>query len=305
MKRKEFISLIGVGSLFPLDVMAKAEKLAKTSEYIMKTIPSTGQKIPVIGMGTSRTFNVGSSIALRNDRTEVLKTFFNMGGKLIDSSPMYGSSEEVVGYALKKLGQKDFISATKVWTSTTDEGKQQFKSALKLWGTDHIDIYQVHNLINWKDHLKVLRKYKEEGKIKYIGITTSHARRLDDFRDIMKNEKLDFAQFTYNLEERWNEKETLAIAKDQGIATLINRPFERGYLFDRVKGKKLPAFASEIGCQNWAQYFLKWIVSHPAVTCAIPATSKVAHMKENMGALTGKLPDQKMRIEMLKYYESL
>lgn len=301
MKRREFVTLIGVGSLFPLELLGQDNQ----PKYIAKTIPSSGAHIPVIGMGTSRTFNVGASTRLRDVRCEVLARFFEMGGRLIDSSPMYGSSEEVVGYCLKKLGQKDYISATKVWNDDTQAGKEQFQSALKLWGQDHIDIYQVHNLRNWQEHLKVLQQYKAEGKIKYIGITTSHQRRIPDFQDIMKTQDLDFAQFTYNLDERWNEGETLAIAQDRGIATLINRPFARGALFRRVKGEKLPGFASEIGCQNWAQYFLKWVVSHPGVTCAIPATSKVDHMVENMGALVGGLPDQNMRAEMLKYFSSL
>ena len=301
MKRRKFVSLVGLGSLFPFTLSGQD----KSNTYITKPIPSSGQPIPVIGMGTSRTFNVGTSTRLREVRCQVLARFFEMGGQLIDSSPMYGSSEAVVGYCLKQLGQPRFISATKVWNDDTQDGKEQFQEALKLWGQNHIDIYQIHNLRNWKEHLAVLRQYKAEGKIKYIGITTSHRRRLSDFQEIMKTETLDFAQFTYNLDERWNESETLAIAQDRGIATMINRPFERGSLFRRVRGKRLPDFAAEIACTNWAQYFLKWVVSHQAVTCAIPATSKVEHMTENMGALVGKLPDQEMRKEMLKYFLSL
>ncbi len=302
MKRRDFVSLVGLGALFPNLLWSRSPN---SNSYITKEIPKSGQSIPVIGMGTSRTFNVGNTESLRKARTEVLRTFFSMGGQLIDSSPMYGSAEDVVGYGLSRLGKQNLVSATKVWTSSTSEGKEQFSDSLRLWRKQSIDIYQIHNLVNWREHLKVLRKYKEEGKIKYIGITTSHERRLDDFRTIMKSEPLDFVQFSYNLNERWNEKETLAIAKDRGIAVIINRPFERGGLFDKVEGKPLPEWAQEFDCANWAQFFLKWVVSHPAVTCAIPATTKVEHMKENMGAQIGKLPDSKMRDKMLAYYQGL
>lgn len=301
--RRELLKIMALGLLCPSTLLAEVTKIP---QYIKKTIPSSGEKIKVIGMGTSRTFNVGSSNELREARTKVLAKFFEMGGQLIDSSPMYGSSEAVLGYGLKKLGIKpQLVSATKVWTSSVEDGKRQFQQSLKLWGQDTIDIYQIHNLVNWKDHIKVLRKYKEEGKIKYVGITTSHGRRLEDFRNIMKTEKLDFVQFTYNLDERWNEHKTLDLAKDKGIAVMINRPFKRGELFDRVKGKPLPEWAKEIDCKTWSQYFLKWIVSHPAVTCTVPATSRVDHMKENMGALTGRQPDAKMRQKMLKHFHSL
>ena len=305
MKRREILKIIGLTALYPhLPVFAAN---GKKSEYILKSIPKTGEKIPVIGMGTSRTFNVGQSTALRDERIQVLKVFFEMGGTVIDSSPMYGSSPEVLGYALKKLGvPKDLFAATKVWTSSAEEGKRQFKESMKDWGLKDFELYQIHNLVGWQEHLEILRKYKDEGKIRYIGITTSHGRRLEEFRSIMKKEPLDFIQVTYNLEERWNDNDqTLRIAKDKGIAVLANRPFQRGDLFERVKGKKLPEWAKEFDCETWSQFFLKWVVSHPSITCAIPATSKVEHMKENMGALQGRLPDENMRKKMLTHFQSL
>ena len=263
--------------------------------------------IPAVGMGTSRTFNVGSSLALRKSRLEVLRTFFEMGGKLIDSSPMYGTSEEVIGYCLRELNKspKDFVSATKVWTSSTDEGKKQFKEALKLWGQKKIDIYQIHNLLNWEEHLKVLRKYKQMGTIQSIGITTSHGRRLDDLAALIKKEPIDYLQITYNMEERWNESVLLPLALKKKIPVIVNRPFQRGDLFDKVKSKKLPEWIKEYEIKTWSQFFLKWAMSHPAVSYVIPATSKVVHMKENMGALKGPLPDAKVRARMLTYYQSL
>lgn len=309
MKRRNFIKLLGLSPLLPITsqlAFGESKSSAKVAtKIITKKIPSSGEAIPVIGMGTSRTFNVGQSTQFRNIRAQVLETFFEMHGTTIDSSPMYGSSEEVLGYCFEKLGKKKLFSATKVWTSSTDEGKTQFADSLRLWKQSQIDLYQIHNLVNWREHLKVLREYKAAGKICYIGITTSHRRRIDDFAEILKKEPLDFAQFTYNLEERWNESKLLKIAADRGVAVMINRPLERGELFDRVAGKPLPEFAKEIDCTNWAQFFLKWVVSHPSVTCAIPATSQVAHMRENMGALKGRLPDAKMRQEMLKYYEGI
>ena len=270
---------------------------------ILKTIPSSGQKIPAIGMGSFRTFNVGKSSRLRKSRQEVLKEFFARGGTLIDSSPMYGTSEEVLGHCLKNLKMQDRVfSATKVWTASKEEGKQQFRDSLNLWGLKKLDLYKIHNLLGLQGHLAELKELKKRGQIQYLGVTTSHNRHVSELQALMKKEPLDFVQFTYSMTERWNDPETLAIAKGQGIAVIVNRPFEKGYIFDKVKNKPLPGIAKELGCRYWSEYFLKWIVAHPAVTCAIPATSQLEHMKENMRALYGPLPDAKMRDQMLKSF---
>lgn len=300
MNRRMFMTL-----LLSTPFFSKATQL-NSKNFILRKVPSSGEKIPAIGMGTWQTFNVGSSQNLRNQRLEVLRTFFAMGGGLIDSSPMYGSAQEVVGYCLQKLNYpKSLISADKIWTYSTDEGKEQFEEMKKLWGLNKFDLVQVHNLLNWKEHLNSLRELKEKGEIKYIGITTSHGRRHDDFESILKTEKIDFIQLTYNLDDRLAEKRLLPLAQDKGIAIIANRPFDGGNIFARVKNSPLPEWAAEIDCNYWSQIFLKFIISHPAITLAIPATSKVEHMKENMGACYGKLPDAQLRKKIIKDFERI
>ncbi len=300
MKRRDFIYFL---SLLPfVDLFAKE----KERKFILKKIPSSGQEIPAIGMGTWITFNVGSSPRLRDQRTKVLGKFFYMGGGLIDTSPMYGSAQEVIGHCLRKLSYpKQLFSADKIWTSSTSEGKEQFQEMKKLWGIQSFDLIQIHNLLNWEEHLETLREYKKQGKIKYIGITTSHGRRHADLEKIMTSHSLDFVQLTYNIADTKTETRLLEIAKDKGIAVIANRPLDGGDLFERVQNKSLPVWAKEFDCQNWAQFFLKFVISHPAITCAIPATSKVEHMVENMGACYGNLPDEKMRTRMKHHFSSL
>ncbi len=272
----------------------------------VRAIPSSGEKLPVIGMGSWITFHVGNNAAERAIRVEILREFFARAGGMIDSSPMYGYSEEVIGYCLKRLGKPEALfSATKVWTVGEMIGVSQMKHSQYLWGGDEFDLMQIHNLVDWKTHMKTLREWKEQGRIRYIGITTSHGRRHGEFEQVMKREPLDFAQFTYNILDREAERRLLPVAADRGIAVIVNRPFRRGALLDRLKGKPLPAWAGEWDCQNWAQFLLKFIVSHPAVTCAIPATSQVAHMRENMGANFGRLPDSRTRARMVRYVETI
>ncbi|MDH3609928.1 MAG: aldo/keto reductase, partial [Gammaproteobacteria bacterium] len=200
---------------------------------------------------------------------------------------------------------KSLFSATKVWTPGEWLGIQQMEASQELWGLDYIDLMQVHNLVDWKTHLKTLREWKESKRIRYLGITTSHGRRHEELIKIMRTEPLDFVQFTYNITHTESEKELLSLARDQGIAVIINRPFDGGNLFNKVENKPLPEWAKEFDCHNWAQYFLKFILSHPAVTVAIPATSRIDHMDENMGALKGSLPDASMRKKMLSHYHSI
>lgn len=277
-----------------------------TQQIIEKAIPSTGEKIPAIGMGTWQTFDVGSSATKRSSLEEVLKLFVDMGGKLIDSSPMYGSSEEVVGDLAQKLGlHSSLFMATKVWTSGEEKGRQQMNESMDLLKVQKLDLMQVHNLVDYKTHLKTLQGWKEEGKIRYIGITHYTTSSYPDLMRVIKENKLDFVQFNYSMQTREAEKSILPLAADRGVAVIINRPFEGGNIFARAKGKELPAWAADFDCHSWGQFFLKYIISHPAVTCAIPATDKPKHLKDNMGAAYGKLPDSDTRKKMVNYFNSL
>ncbi len=279
---------------------------AATRPILTRPIPSSGERLPVIGMGSWITFDVGDNVARRDARAKVLKRFFSLGGVLVDSSPMYGSSEAVIGYGLNRLaGRKQLFSATKIWTPLTWYGAKQFNNSRRLWGEDRFDLLQIHNLLNWEEHLASLRRWQSEGQVRYLGITTSHGRRHDEFERVMKRETLDFAQFTYNIVDRAAEARLLPAARERGLAVIINRPFRRGLLLDRLKSKALPNWAVEFDCTNWPQFLLKFIVSHPAVTCAIPATSRVDHMVENMGAAYGRLPDPALRARMIRYVADL
>lgn len=274
---------------------------------LLRRIPASGEMIPAVGMGSWLTFGIDpDNLAARNVRVEILRTFFAMGGELIDSSPMYGTAEKIIGYGLKQIeNDQNLFSATKVWTHGWRAGIRQMERSRLLWGVERFDLMQIHNLLDWQTHLATLRGWKDEGKIRYLGITTSHGRRHEELERIMRNEPLDFVQFTYNMLDREAEQILLPLAAERGIAVIINRPFQRGGLFDAFQHQPLPEWTTEIDCDNWAQFFLKFIISHPAVTCAIPATSRVAHMRENMGACYGRVPDAAMRRRMLRYVESL
>lgn len=279
---------------------------AMESQTIKKTIPASGEELSVIGMGTSRTFDAGSDPALLDQLTGVLQAFFDHGGQVIDSSPMYGSAEQVLGDLLQRVDSRDgLFAATKVWIYGRKAGIEQMQASMDKMGLKSMDLMQIHNMRDWKTHIDTLRKWKEEGKIRYIGITTSHGRDHDEFLHIMKREDLDFVQFSYNIDNRAAEEDILPVAADRGIATLINRPFQRGSLFNKVKDVPLPGWAADIDCETWAQVFLKYIAAHPAVTCVIPATSKVEHMVDNMGAGHGRLPDAALRKQMEDDFERL
>lgn len=269
-------------------------------------IPSSGAQVPVIGLGSWLTFDAGSVPHRRDNVRAVMQAFFDRGGGMIDSSPMYSTAQEVIGEGLSGIENKQSLfSATKVWIPGRSTGIWQMESALKLWGLDSFDLLYVHNLLDWDAHLPWLREWQQQGRVRHIGVTTSHGRRHGELLDVMRKEKMDCVQFTYNILDREAERHLLPVAQDRGLAVVINRPFRGGSLFGRVRNQPLPDWAAEIEVTNWAQYFLKFIVSHPAVTCAIPATSQVAHLHENMGALSGPLPGAQMREEMIRYYESL
>lgn len=258
-------------------------------------------------MGSWITFHVGDNPAERAVRVEILRHFFDRGGGVIDSSPMYGYSEEVIGYCLKRLDDTGgLFSATKVWTPGGLLGISQMKHSEFLWGVHGFDLMQIHNLVDWETHLVTLKRWKSEGRIRYIGVTTSHGSRHNELEKIMRTQPVDFVQFTYNIVDREAENRLLPLAADRGIAVIINRPFRRGWLPERLQGRHpLPSWAAELDCDNWPQFLLKFIVSHPHVTCAIPATSQVVHMQENMGAGFGRLPDAAARRRMVRYVEKL
>ncbi|MEM7542311.1 MAG: aldo/keto reductase [Pseudomonadota bacterium] len=301
MKRRDFLRQLSVLPLAP-GVVAATYGLEGVASGV---IPSSGERLPVIGMGSWLTFDVGTSSHGRASRTKVLKTFFDNGGTLVDSSPMYGSSEAVIGHCLKQIEGEQLFSATKVWTPGRWLGVKQMERSVSLWHELPMDLLQVHNLLDWKTHLKTLRSWKEEGRVRYIGVTTSHGRRHDALAEIMRTEPIDFVQLTYNIVDREAEQTLLPIALDKGIAVIANRPFKHSLLFDPVRHLPVPGWARDIDCDNWAQIFLKFAVSHPAVTCAVPATSRVDHMQENMGALKGTMPNAAQRLAMAVHYASL
>lgn len=263
-------------------------------DIIRKQVPSTGEAIPAVGLGSWITFNVGNDMALRDQCADVVSAFFNAGGRMIDSSPMYGSAQEVIGYCLDKLGAHDRVFSTdKVWTS--GDGLDQISETRKRWNTRKFDLLQVHNLLGINDNLPLLFRLKNEGQLRYVGVTTSHGRRTEDLIAVMKNERLDFVQVTYNPVDRKVEEYLLPLAYDRGIAVIVNRPFRGGSLLDQLEGEPLPEFAAELEVESWAQLILKYLIAHPSVTCPIPATTNPAHAAENMRAATGRLPDDKMR----------
>ena len=270
--------------------------VAETRAAITRPVPTTGERLPVIGMGTSRTFDVGESEAERAPLREVLRTFFDEGGALIDSSPMYGRAERVTGDLVRDLSAAGTLfAATKVWTNGRDSGVEQMNRSFALMGVETMDLMQVHNLRDTAVHLRTIREWKDEGRISYVGITTSRESQFDAFAEVMRTEPLDFVQLNYSLGEREAERVLLPLAQEKGIAVLVNRPYMRGRLFSEVRGKPLPAWAKEIDCDSWAQIFLKFILSHPATTCVIPATSKPKNMRDNMAAGFGALPDEALR----------
>jgi diketogulonate reductase-like aldo/keto reductase len=273
---------------------------------ILRAIPSSGEEVPVIGMGSWITFNVGDDTRLRDARAEVLREFFAGGGTVIDCSPMYGTSAEVIGYGLEKLGRPaPLFSAEKVWTWWTSEGPEQMEEQRALWGVERFDLMQVHNLLNVEEHLETLKRWKGEGRLRYLGITTSHGSRHDEMEAVMQRQPLDFVQLTYNVLDREAEARLLPLAADRGQAVLVNRPFRQKALIRRVEGHPLPDWAGEVGAATWAQLLLKFVIAHPAVTCVIPATSRADHMAENMAALSGPLPDEDLRRRLVDTVESL
>lgn len=300
--RRDFLRIaLGAGAVALTGDFAMAENL------IRKPIPKTGELLPAVGLGTWQTFDVGAAKSARAPLEQVLREFVRLGGSVIDSSPMYGKSESVAGDLAAELGvHKQLFVATKVWTSGRDAGIRQMEESFKRLRAQRIDLMQVHNLVDYRTHLATLRAWKEQGKVRYIGVTHYTASAYDQLaRVIAAEDDMDFVQLNYSLAERDAEQRLLPLAADRRIAVLVNRPFAEGALFSKARGKPLPPWAKEIGCASWAQFFLKFVISHPAVTCVIPATSKVEHLVDNMQAALAPVPDTKARERMVRHFADL
>lgn len=273
---------------------------------LTRPIPSSGEAIPAVGLGSWITFNVGQDAAGLAMSTEVIRAFLASGGRMIDSSPMYGSAQATIGHAMTQLGRpKTVWSADKVWDGDLARGTAQMETSRQRWGVQRFDLLQVHNLLSWEAHLPRLFEMKAAGRLRYVGISTSHGRRHADMAQIMRSQPLDFVQLTYNLVDREVEQRLLPLARDRGIAVIVNRPFRQGALPQQLARHPLPGWAREIGCEHWAQAALKFVVSHPDVTCAIPATTQVAHVRQNLAAGGGPMPDTALRARMAREVAAL
>jgi diketogulonate reductase-like aldo/keto reductase len=307
MTRREAAKLLGgtaAGLVLPVRgsrAQARAESLA----MLTRAIPSTGEKLPVIGLGTWQAFDVDLTGDNRRQLGDVLSLFVKLGGRVIDTSPMYGHAEEVIGELTAALGiQHKLFFATKVWTRGKENGIKSMERSMALLRAKRIDLMQVHNLVDVQTQLATLREWKSQGRIRYLGITHYEAGAFADVEKIMRSEKLDFVQVNYSLMERDAEERLLPLAQERGVAVIVNRPFGGGDLFSRTRAKPLPDWAAEFDCHSWAQFFLKWIVANPGVTCAIPATNKPPHLEDNLMGGIGRLPDSKMRQQMVELVSS-
>jgi diketogulonate reductase-like aldo/keto reductase len=296
MNRRDSLRIFAAGAAaFPGGVPAEETATA----MLTRPIPSTGEKLPVIGMGTWQTFDVRPKEAAPLE--PIMKAFVELGGKVLDSSPMYGKSEEIAGHMIEKFGLRDkLFVATKVWTTGKAEGIAQMEASMKKLRAKPIDLMQVHNLQDVGTHLDTLRGWKKDGMVRYLGITHYTASQHAAVEKLIAAETLDFVQINYSVGEREAEEKLLQMAKDRGVAVIANRPFAGGELFGKLRGKPLPDWAKEIGCESWAQILLKFVVSHPAMTCAIPATSKLHHLQDNMKAGHGPMPDEAMRKKIVE-----
>jgi diketogulonate reductase-like aldo/keto reductase len=303
MTRRDVARLLGAGSaglLLPIDTL-RLDAAGESSTMLTRAIPSSGEKLPVIGLGTWQTFDVGPSAAEREPLAQVLSLFVKLGGRVIDSSPMYGHSEEVIGDLVAKLRLREqLFLATKVWTRGQEAGLESMERSLVRLQTKRVDLMQVHNLVDVATHLKTLREWKAQGRIRYLGVTHYESGAFAEVEKVLRNEKLDFLQINYSIGEREAENRILPLALERGLAVIINRPFGGGDLFARVRARPLPEWVVEFDCRSWAQFLLKWIVANPAVTCAIPATNDPHHLEDNMGAGVGRLPDARTRQRMVE-----
>jgi diketogulonate reductase-like aldo/keto reductase len=300
MNRRHFLGTIAM-ALSSSAAGAAAPGTQEPRAMLRRKIPAAadGESIPAIGMGTWNTFDVGGAAQEREPLKRVLEVFYASGARLIDSSPMYGNAERVTGDLVQQLGkQSSTFYATKVCTSGRDKGLAQINHSIRMMKTERLDLLQIHNLVDWRTHAATLRQLKDDGRIRYAGITHYTVGAHDEIESVLRAAPFEFAQFNYSIGTRAAEQRLLPYCQEHGIGVLINRPFEEGALFTRVRDRKLPGYAAELGCKSWAQLFLKFIVSHPAVTCVIPATSRAEHMQDNLQAGFGPMPDAALRERM-------
>ena len=300
--------MIGAGAagvLVPIPTSSGAGN-DESSTMLARAIPSSGEKLPVIGLGTWEVFDVELAPDKEKQLGEVLSQFVKLGGRVIDSSPMYGRAEAVIGTLATKLGLREkLFLATKVWTQGKQAGIESMERSMSRFQTKRIDLMQVHNLVDVSTHLATMREWKAQGRFRYIGVTHYNSSAFPEVEKVLRREQLDFLQINYSIMEREAEERILPLAQERKVAVIVNRPFGGGNLFSRVRGKPLPEWAAEFDCRSWAQFFLKWIVAHPAVTCAIPATNKTDHLVDNMEGGRGRLPDPKTRAQMITVAASL
>jgi diketogulonate reductase-like aldo/keto reductase len=294
------LAAVAATTLAPFDALAR-QQAAKTRE-----VPATGERLPLVGLGSWITFNVGNDPLLLEECTAVMAAFFAAGGRMIDSSPMYGTSQATIGHGLGELDALEQVYATdKIWTSTPARGPAQIEASRQAWSIPRFDLLQVHNLVAWEANLETLLAMKATGEVRHVGITTSHGRRHNTIERIMRDKPLDFVQLTYNIVNREAEQRLLPLAREKGIGVIANRPFQQKRLIERLEGKPLPAWATEIEAGSWAQFILKFIISHPDISCAIPATTRVDHVRENMATASEPLPDDDLRRSMAAYVREL
>jgi len=303
MDRRRALIVTGAALVMGAETWTSDVRASRT--MITRKIPSSGEAVPVVGLGTSGAFDVGESASERAPLEEVLKLFFAAGATLIDTAPSYRRAERVVGDLVAKLNPPKVFLATKVSARGQAAGLEQIRNSFEALRRPVVDLMQIHSLSDWETHSPTLRQMKAQGKFRYIGITHSRTSAHGEVESVMRKEKWDWVQINYSIQTRAAEERLLPLAQEQGIAVMVNRPFEDGAIFERVAGKSLPDWAKDIDCQSWGQFFLKFVLSHPAITCVIPATAKPKHMSDNLGAGFGKLPDEKMRAEMVKYVGSL
>lgn len=290
-----------LGAATAIACVPRAQASAPAAAPLTRPIPSSGEAMPVVGLGTWITFNVGNDRAALDSSARIVEAFFAAGGRMIDSSPMYGSSQPTIGHALRQARMPSALfSAEKVWIGDGARGPAQMEASRQHWGVARFDLMQVHNLLAWQDHLPRLFEMKAAGQLRYVGITTSEGRRHAEIEKLMRGYPLDFVQLSYNLLDREAEQRLLPLAAERRIGVIVNRPFREGALLRQLARHPLPGWAAEIDCAHWAQVALKFVVTHPAVTCAIPATSQLAHLKQNMAAMRGRMPDAALRARMAR-----
>lgn len=300
--------ILGAASRLPAQAqpLQAAGSAAAIPGPATRPVPSSGEALPVVGLGSWITFNVGRDMAARERCAEVMRAFFAGGGRVVDSSPMYGSSQEVIGHGLRRSDAlAQVFAADKVWVAPAGRGPAQIEASRAAWGVARFDLLQVHNLLAWEQHLPALQAMKAEGRLRHVGVTTSEGRRHDELEQILRQQRLDFVQVTLSLRDRRAEQRLLPLARDRGIAVIVNRPFEQGDLLHTLARQPLPPWAAELRCTSWAQLALKFVLGHPDVTCVIPATTRVDHVRENLAAAQPPWPDAALRRRMAAHFDAL